>query len=138
MSLAECGMLPLMRISDERGDLGVVEGEAHVPFPIRRIYYLYNVAQGRSRGGHAHKALRSLLIAMSGCFEVVLDDGRDRKSFVLDRPDQGLYVSPMIWREIKNFSQGSVCLVLASELYDETDYVRDYETFLAQVKGGAE
>lgn len=130
MGLSDCRMVELPKISDPRGSLTFVEGGKHVPFEIKRVYYLYDVPGGSERGGHAHKALHQLVVAMSGSFDVVLDDGREKKRFHLARSYYGLYICPMIWRELVNFSSGSVCMVLASNLYDEKDYFRDYTTFL--------
>ena len=124
-------LVDLPRISDPRGNLTFVEGHAHVPFDIARVYYLYDVPGGESRGGHAHKRLEQLIIAASGSFDVVLKDGvRERKVF-LNRSYVGLYVPRMVWREIENFSSGSVCLVLASRPYEEDDYYRSFDEFTA-------
>src|SRR5208282_2219700 len=128
--IADCKLIDLPRISDPRGNLTFVEGGRHVPFDIKRVYYLYDVPGGAERGGHAHKDLHQLIIAMSGSFDVVLDDGAEKKRFHLNRSYYGLYVCPMIWRDIDNFSSGSVCLALASSLYEEGDYYRDYEQFV--------
>jgi len=128
-SLEHCGVVELPRIQDRRGNLTFVEAGRHVPFDIQRVYYLYDVPGGAERGGHGHFKLRQLIVAMSGSFDVVLDDGKRRVRYHLNRSYTGLYVCPMIWRELDNFSSGSVCLVLASELFDEADYLRDYETF---------
>ena len=125
-----CRILELPRITDPRGNLTFVEGSNHIPFGIARVYYLYDVPGGAERGGHAHKALEQFIIAMSGSFDVVLDDGREKRCFHLNRSYFGLYVCPMIWRELDNFSSGSVCMVLASNLYDEADYYRDYQEYL--------
>lgn len=133
MSIKDCRIIELPKISDPRGNLTFIEGGNHVPFDIRRVYYLYDVPGGAERGGHAHKGLQQLIVAMSGSFDVVLDDGREKKRFHLNRSYYGLYVCPMIWRELDNFSSGSVCMVLASNLYAEDDYYRDYDTFLATV-----
>lgn len=124
-------MLELPKIHDPRGNLTFVESGNHIPFDIKRVYYLYDVPGGSERGGHAHKGLFQLIIAMSGSFDVVLDDGNGKKRFHLNRSYQGLYVCPMIWRELDNFSSGSVCMVLASNVYDEADYFRNYEEFLS-------
>jgi hypothetical protein len=132
--LQECRILQLPKISDPRGNLTFIEGSNHVPFDIRRVYYTYDVPGGSDRGAHAHKKLHQLIIAMSGSFDVVLDDGFEKKRFHLNRSYFGLYVCPMMWRELDNFSSGSVCLVLASELYDPADYYRDYEEFLKDAK----
>jgi dTDP-4-dehydrorhamnose 3,5-epimerase-like enzyme len=129
MSLKNCRIIDLPKISDPRGNLTFIEGGRHAPFEIKRVYYLYDVPGGSERGGHAHKALHQLIIAMSGSFDVVLDDGRQKKRVHLNRSYFGLYVPPMIWRELDNFSSASVCMVLASNLYDEADYFRDYQEF---------
>jgi hypothetical protein len=131
---AEACVVDLPRITDARGNLTFVESSRHVPFEIRRVYYLYDVPGGESRGGHAHKRLQQCIIAASGSFDVVLDDGATRQRFSLNRSYYGLYVPAMQWRELENFSSGSVCLVLASELYDERDYFRDYGEFLAGIE----
>lgn len=130
-NISDCKIVSLPVISDPRGNLTFVEGKQHIPFDIRRVYYLYDVPGGAERGGHAHKVLHEFIIAMSGSFDVVLDDGREKKRFHLNRSYQGLHVCPMIWRELDNFSSGSVCMVLASEPYDEADYYRDYAEYLA-------
>ena len=129
MSLDKCRIVDLPKISDPRGNLTFIEGQSHVPFDIQRVYYLYDVPGGAERGGHAHKELHQLIIAMAGSFDVVLDDGSERKRFHLNRSYYGLYVCSMIWRELDNFSSGSVCMVLASNRYDESDYYRDYEQY---------
>jgi hypothetical protein len=130
MLIQDCRIIELPKITERRGNLTFIEGGRHVPFEIRRVYYLYDVPGGAERGGHAHKALHQLIIAMSGSFDVILDDGHEKKRFHLNRSYYGLYVCPMIWRELDNFSSGSVCVVLASNLYDESDYFRDYNPFL--------
>lgn len=122
--------------SDRKGNLSVLESGKDVPFDVKRAYYLYDVPGGESRGGHAHKALYQLIVAASGSFSVTLDDGMEKKTFTLNRPYQGLMVVPGIWRDIDGFSSGSVCLVLASEKYDEGDYFRDYREFLEFRKKG--
>ena len=122
-------MIKLPVVEDERGNLTAIESKRQVDFDIQRVYYLYDVPGGAERGGHAHRTLRQLIIAVSGSFDVVLDDGHERTSIHLNRANSGLYLAPMIWREIENFSGGSVCLVLASAPYDESDYMRDYESF---------
>jgi hypothetical protein len=132
MPLSDCRLISLPKIQDPRGNLTFIEGDSHVDFDIRRVYYLYDVPGGSSRGGHAHKELRQLIIAMSGSFDVLLDDGVEKKTFHLNRSYVGLYVCPMIWRELDNFSSGSVCMVLASNRYDESDYYRDYDQFLQE------
>ena len=135
MSLEDCRIVELPKISDARGNLTFIEGGRHVPFDIRRVYYLYDVPGGAERGGHAHKDLHQLIVAMSGSFDVLLDDGRQKKRFHLNRSYYGLYICPMIWRELDNFSSGSVSMVLASNFYDESDYYRDYGQFLEAAGG---
>jgi hypothetical protein len=137
MSLKRCRLIELPRITDPRGNLTFVEGGRHVPFEIRRVYYLYDVPGGAERGGHCHKELEQVLIAMSGSFDVLLDDGRERARHHLNRSYYGLYIAPMVWRELDNFSSGSVCLALASAPYDEADYYRDYQTFLQSLRRAA-
>ena len=128
-NLDACRMVTLPKIADPRGNLTFIEGGNHIPFEIQRVYYLYDVPGGAERGGHAHKGLHQLIIAMSGSFDVVLDDGVNKKRVHLNRSYNGLYVCPMIWRELDNFSSGSVCMVLASNKYDKDDYYRDYAEF---------
>lgn len=136
MKIENCKIIELPKISDPRGNLTFIEGGGrHIPFDIKRVYYLYDVPGGAERGGHGHKALHQLIIAMSGSFDVVLDDGYEKKRFSLNRSYYGLYVCPMIWRELDNFSSGSVCMVLASNLYDEEDYYRDYDPFIKAARG---
>ena len=130
MTIEICKVIDLPKIQDPRGNLTYIEGGSHIPFDIQRVYYLYDVPGGSERGGHAHKALHQLIIAMSGSFDVVLDDGKAKKRVHLNRSYNGLYVCPMIWRELDNFSSGSVCMVLASNRYDEEDYYRDYSDFM--------
>jgi hypothetical protein len=129
MSLNECRLIDLPKIADWRGNLTFIEGMRHVPFEIKRVYYLYDVPGGAARAGHGHRLLEQFIIAMSGSFDVIIDDGAHRKRVHLNRSYYGLYLPAMIWREIDNFSSGSVCLVLASTPYEEADYYRDYETF---------
>jgi hypothetical protein len=135
--IEQCRILDLPRINDPRGNLTFVEGGRHVPFDIRRVYYLYDVPGGSERGGHAHKALHQFIIAMSGSFDVHLDDGHNKKVVHMNRSYYGLYVCPMIWREIDNFSSASVCMVLASDYYLESDYYRDHDMFMADVHKSA-
>jgi len=130
MSLSNCKIIQFPVISNPEGNLTFIEGENHIPFEIKRVYYLYDVPGGAVRGGHAHKNLQQLITAMSGSFDITLDDGNNKKTYHLNRSYYGLYICPMVWRVISNFSSGSVCLVLASELYNEDDYHRDYETFI--------
>jgi dTDP-4-dehydrorhamnose 3,5-epimerase-like enzyme len=134
MNLDKCQVFDLPRINDPRGNLTFVESKRHIPFEISRVYYLYDVPGGAERGGHAHKALHQFVIAMSGSFDIHLDDGHAKKTIHLNRSYKGLYVCPMIWREIDNFSSGAVCMVLASAYYDEDDYYRDYKTFIHDAK----
>lgn len=134
MSLEQVKLITLPKILDPRGNLTFVEGNRHIPFDIKRVYYTYDVPGGEVRGGHAHRQLEQFIIAASGSFEVVLDDGLHRKSYFLNRSYYGLYIPRMIWRELVNFSSGSVCLVLASEYYEEADYYRDYREFLIDTK----
>lgn len=128
-------MIELSRHHRAQGNISVVENSIDVPFNVRRCYYLYDVPGGESRGAHAHRALYQLIIAASGSFSVTLDDGRVKRTFVLNRPYQGLLVVPGIWRTLDDFSSGSVCLVLASEKYDKEDYIRDYTEFLEYKAG---
>jgi hypothetical protein len=130
MGIDACRMIDLPKISDPRGNLTFIEGDQQIPFAIQRVYYLYDVPGGSERGGHAHKGLQQLIIAMSGSFDVILDDGENKKRVHLNRSYNGLYVCPMIWRELNNFSSGSVCMVLASSRYDESDYFRNYSDFM--------
>jgi hypothetical protein len=130
MRLNKCQKTDLPRINDPRGNLTFIEGGRHIPFDIQRVYYLYDVPGGAERGGHAHKNLHQLIVAMSGSFDVHLDDGTSKKTIHLNRSYSGLYICPMIWREIDNFSSGAVCMVLASNYYDESDYFRNYQDFL--------
>ena len=127
-------LIDLPKISTRKGAITPIYGGEHVPFQIRRIYYLYDVPGGESRGGHAHIALQQLIVSVMGAFDVILDDGNERKKIHLDRSYYGLYVPTMIWRELENFSSGGICLVLASEVYDEKDYIRDYPEFLRIIK----
>jgi hypothetical protein len=136
MSIQNCHLIDLPKINDERGNLTFIETERHVPFSIQRVFYLYDVPGGSLRAGHALKSCHQFIIAISGSFDVVLDDGSQRQRFPLNRSHYGLYVTPLTWREIDNFSSNSVCLVLASAAYSESDYYREYEDFLAAVREG--
>ena len=131
MPLNDCKLIDLPKISDPRGNLSFIESGRHIPFDIQRVYYLYDVPGGSDRGSHAHKGLHQFIVAMSGSFDVVLDDGTEKKRFHLNRSYYGLYVCPMMWRELDNFSSGAVCMVLASSHYDEADYIRDYSNFIS-------
>lgn len=127
----DCSMVELDKHhSDRKGNLTVVENGMTLPFDVKRVYYLYDIPGGESRGSHAHKELEQLIVAASGSFKVTLDDGKVKRTFFLNRPYQGLYVKPGMWRDLEDFSSGAVCLVLASEVYQAEDYIRDYEEFL--------
>ncbi|MBY0346136.1 MAG: FdtA/QdtA family cupin domain-containing protein [Neisseriaceae bacterium] len=132
--LDKCKIIDLPKVSDPRGNLSIIEGGIHIPFDIKRVYYLYDVLTGADRGAHAHKKLHQFLICLSGSFDVTLDDGSVQKTLHLNRPWQGLHVPPMVWAAEVNFDPGSLCLVMASEYYDELDYYRDYEAFIAAVQ----
>lgn len=129
MSINNCKIIDLPKIVDQRGNLTFIESERHIPFEIKRVYHLYDVPGGASRAGHAHKVLHQFLIAIAGSFDVLLDDGFEKKKYHLNRSYYGLYIQPLIWRELDNFSSGAVCLSLVSEFYDEADYYRDYADF---------
>lgn len=138
MSIDLCKIVDLPKIEAPEGNLTFIEGQNHIPFEIRRVYYLYDVPGGSIRGAHAHKDLWQIMVSMSGSFDVELDDGIRKKQIHLNRSYFGLIICPMIWRRLSNFSSGSVCMVLASELYDENDYIRNYDEFakLASPKDG--
>lgn len=134
MGIEICKLVELPKISDPRGNLTFIESGKHITFDIKRVFYLYDVPGGAERAGHALKTCQQFLIAMSGSFDVVLDDGYERKRFHLNRSYTGIYIAPMIWRELDNFSSGSVCMALASTFYDASDYYRGYEEFLVSVR----
>lgn len=134
MSIKDCSLIDLPRINDPRGNLTFIEGGRHVPFQLKRVFYLYDVPGGALRAGHALKQCQQFIIAASGSFDVVLDDGFEKRRYQLNRSYYGLYVPPLVWREIDNFSSNSICVVLASEQFDEGDYYREYDDFLAAVK----
>jgi dTDP-4-dehydrorhamnose 3,5-epimerase-like enzyme len=134
MSIADCKLIDLPKINDPRGNLTFLESERHLPFEFKRIFYLYDVPGGAVRAGHALKTCCQFIIAASGSFDVVLDDGIQKQRYHLNRSYYGLYIPPLIWREIDNFSSGSVCMVLASEYYNELAYYREYEAFLQAVR----
>jgi hypothetical protein len=134
VGVQECRAIELPVIHAPEGDLAVIEGDEHVPFPIARVYYIYGVPAEARRGGHAHRSLRQLLVATSGSFDVLLDDGDEERSVTLGRPSEGLLLTPMIWRELVDFSPGAVCMVLASAHYDESDYFREHDEFLAAAR----
>jgi len=128
-SIYDCVILPLSKIHNRAGNITIVEGQKNIPFDVRRIYYLYDIPGGENRGGHAHKELYQLIVAASGSFNVLLDDGQNKKIITLNKPDYGLMVVPGIWRELFEFSSGAICLVLASQKYDQEDYIRSYDQF---------
>jgi dTDP-4-dehydrorhamnose 3,5-epimerase-like enzyme len=134
--ISACRLIEFPVIRDPRGNLTFVEGANHVDFDMRRVFYLYDVPGGESRAGHALKSTTQVIIAISGSFDVVVDDSHDRKTVTLNRSYVGLYLPPLVWRELENFSSGAVCLVLASRVYDEDDYVRDYEGFTVAARAG--
>lgn len=133
MSLSDCRIINLPKISDPRGNLTFIEGEQHIPFNVKRVFYLYDVPTGEDRGAHAHKELHQFLVCLSGSFDVHLEDGINKKIVHLNRPWVGLYIPPMVWGAEVNFDPGSVCLVMASDRYDEADYIRDYDQFVSLV-----
>jgi len=128
--LNDVRLIDIPKILDERGNLSFIEELHHIPFQIKRAYWIYDVPGGEVRGGHAYKTLHEFIVALSGSFDVVLDDGKNKKTFSLNRSYYGLYVPNMIWRSVENFSTNSLCMILASDNYDENDYVRDYEEFI--------
>lgn len=130
MALCDCKIIDLPKVSDPRGNLTFIEGGRQIPFDIKRVYYLYDVPGGAERGAHGHRSLQQFIVAMSGSFDVILDDGSDTKTIHMNRSYYGLYVAPMMWRDITNVSSGAVLMVLASEYYDESDYFRDYDQFI--------
>ena len=136
MGVENCRVIDLPRVNEPRGNLTFIEGGRHVPFEIKRVYYLYDVPGGATRAGHAHRNLRQFLIAMSGSFDVHVDDGKLKKTYHLNRSYYGLFIPSMVWREIDNFSSGSVCLALASEFYEEADYYRTYTDFISATDTG--
>ena len=133
MPMKDCRIIELPKITDTRGNLTFIEGNNHIPFEIKRVYYLYDVPGGADRGSHAHKLLHQFVICLSGSFDLILDDGYGEKAFSLNRSHKGIYICPMIWRQLNNFSSGAVCMVLASEVYDENDYIRDRSQFISSV-----
>ncbi len=132
MALSDCVRVDLPKITDRRGNLTFVEGGNHIPFDIKRVYYLYDVPGGSDRGEHAHRELQQFFICMSGSFDLTLKDGTTEKKFHLNRSYYGVYVCPMTWRYLDNFSSGAVCMVMASEIYKESDYIRDWNDFVAE------
>lgn len=134
MNIDNCKIIDLPKISDPRGNLTFVEGDNHIPFRIKRVYWIYDVPGGDIRGGHSYKKLQEVIIAVSGSFDVVLNDGGQKKVYSLNRSYYGLYVPNLLWRDLENFSTNSLCLILASDLYDESDYIRDYDEFVSMKK----
>jgi hypothetical protein len=132
-TIYNCCVIELNKVHNRSGNLTSLEEQKDIPFDIRRLYYLYDVPGGADRGGHAHKELHQLIVAASGCFDIVLYDGKNRKVVELNRPYYGLYIVPGIWRELINFSSGAICLVIASETYDAYDYIRDYNEYLKYI-----
>lgn len=126
-------IVDIPKIKNAKGNIGVIENDV-VPFDIKRVYYLYDVPSSAKRGGHAHKNLKQLLIALSGSFDVVLKDGKKKQTVTLNKPDKALLINSSIWRELENFSSGAVCMVIASDVYNEDDYIRDYKSFLDYIK----
>ena len=126
----DCSLLEISKINNEAGNLTILENGLNIPFDVKRIYYLYDVPSGSARGGHAHIELEQYIIAACGSYDVILDDGKNKKNFTLNRPNLALHILPGMWRELDNFSSGSISMVLASKLYDEKDYIRDYNQFL--------
>ena len=129
-SVEDCVVVDLPKIHNDAGNITSLENSKNIPFDIKRIYYLYDVPMGADRGGHGHYELEQYIVAASGSFSFVLDDGKNKKEVFLNDPSKALYIKSGIWREIKNFSSGSICLVLASHVYEESDYMRDYEDYL--------
>ena len=136
MGVSSCRIINFPKITDQRGNLTFIEGSRHIPFDIKRVYYLYDVPGGAERGGHAHKELHQLIVPLAGSFDVCIEDGIEGKRVHLNRSYLGLYICPMIWRTLDNFSSGSVCMVLASEYYDEYDYYRNYNDYILASRGG--
>ena len=126
----DCSLLEISKINNEAGNLTILENGLNIPFDVKRIYYLYDVPSGSARGGHAHIELEQYIIAACGSYDVILDDGKNKKNFTLNRPNLALHILPGMWKELDNFSSGSISMVLASKLYDEKDYIRDYNQFL--------
>ena len=135
MTETGCRIIDLPRINDPRGNLTFIEGNSHVPFRIKRAYWIYDVPGGEERGGHSYKTLEEIIIAVSGSFDVVVNDGSGEKRYSLNRSYYGLYVPKLVWRHLENFSTNSLCLILASNMYDEADYIRNYGQFTALKKG---
>tara|TARA_Y100001935_G_C17311792_1_gene517198 strand:- start:7736 stop:8140 length:405 start_codon:yes stop_codon:yes gene_type:complete len=133
MNINECKIINLLKIENRAGNISPIHGMLDIPFNIKRIFYLYDIPGGKDRGAHAHKKCHQFLIAGSGSFDVFLDDGKEKKTIKLNRPNYGLYIPPMIWAAEKNFSSGSICLVLTSERFNEDDYLRNYDQYLSYI-----
>jgi len=131
-NIEDCKIIRINQIGERNGHITIVENNNEIPFDVNRVYYLYDIPGGVERGGHAHIGLHQLIVAASGSFKVKVDDGINKKTFTLNRPDVGLYFPPGLWRELNNFSSGAICLVLASHKYDEKDYIRDYKSFISK------
>lgn len=129
-TVSDCKLIEFVKSHRDKGNITAVNSYIEVPFNINRVYYLYDIPGGESRGGHAHKELLQVIIAASGSFDLIIDDGRNKKTFSLNRPNIGVLMPKGLWRELDNFSSGSICLVLASHIYDESDYIRNYEDYL--------
>lgn len=130
----DCSVIDISKIHNEAGNITVVENDKNIPFHVKRIYYLYDVPAGEARGGHAHYELEQYVVAASGSFDVILDDGVNKRRVSLNRPYMALHIVPGLWRELDNFSSGSITMVLASEVYEEKDYIRDYKTYIEKKK----
>ncbi|MEM9649893.1 MAG: FdtA/QdtA family cupin domain-containing protein [Bacteroidota bacterium] len=130
----DCSVIDISKVHSDSGNITVVENNQNIPFAVKRVYYLYDVPSGEARGGHAHYELEQFILAASGSFDVIIDDGTNRKRVSLNRPNLALHIVPGLWREIDNFSSGSICLVLASNIYEESDYIREYDSFLKYVE----
>ena len=130
----DCSVIHVSKIYNEAGNITVVENGENIPFDVKRIYYLYDVPSGEARGGHAHYELEQFIIAASGSFDVIINDGKNKKRVTLNRPNLAIHIVPGLWRELENFSSGSICMVLASHKYDESDYIRNYDLFLKEKK----
>lgn len=133
-SIADCKVVSLPKINDRRGNLTFIEGENHIPFEIRRVFYIYDIPTEEDRGAHAHRELHQFLICLSGSFDVTIDDGENQAKIHLNRPWKGLHIPPMIWAAETNFDPGTVCLVLASDKYRESDYIREYQSYISEVE----
>ena len=133
-SVDQCTIMDLPKISDPRGNLTIIESSKNIPFDIKRVFYIYDVPTGESRGAHAHKTLQQFIICLSGSFDVKVDDGNQKKTIHLNRPWQGVYIPPMVWGAETNFDPGSVCLILVSDFYDESDYYRNYDEFIEALR----